>query len=1119
VSGNFQVDDTGVGGFYWNQGGGVNTTLSIGGNLIFNGGLVGFIGQTGSNGTLNISGDLVLTGGYFQIVEDVDGQVNVQGNVNISGSAIFDFSGVSAFADLNVYGNFTYTGGDILVSSFPSGGVGNLNFVGSSGVQTYTSSLVPLGEMNYYVSSLSVLRIPSGSFIAGGGTFTLDGTLEVGSTNSSGAMQTGFTAGNMRVTGVRTYNSSSTIVYAGSAAQFIGDGHPTSSGVNTTINNASGVSLIVGVPIIITTNLTLTSGNLNIGNGALTLNGNLSAGSNNISIGSGGSITISGSGSIGTFPFPSGAQSFTNFTLDNTNGVTFANATTITGLVTLTNGSLSFGGTTLILSGTFSPSGSGDLSPSNTSTLIINGSGAFGTPRINATNNTVGTFTFSRSVSGTATLVSTLNVANNFNLTNGTLTNSGLVMADGSTLTRNSNGALIGSPSIDIGQTYNVTYTGSTMTTGLELPTTASDMLRTLTINGGIVTLDKNIIVNGNVNLLSSTFDANGFNITMQANPGTWNKTTGTFIGGSGALIIAGNISITASSTPNFSNITANSGSTLTLPSGDMNIAGNLQLNAAGTFSNNNGTITLNGSGAQTIAGAGKNFNNITVNKGGGSVSITPSVNLIGILNIVSATTVQANGNLTLISTSDGASGNASIAKIPAGASVTGNVIVQRRMSGEGRIYRDISSPVQSATVQQIMNSGITVTGFSGSSFPCAGCATNGASMYSYNEAVTGPISNGYTAITAASQTLTTGKGYNVLVRNEVGPATMLLTGTINSGTIDFNSPSIISYTSTPDAGDGWNFVGNPYPASIDWDNGWTKGNIQGNMISIWDAGANQYKTWNGAVGTLGTGRIAQGQGFWFQASAAPTLSVTEDSKISATGAFYRKKETEIHYVELIIAGAGLEDRTYIQQVEGALLGFDAQDGTKLAWDGFNISSLTKDEKKRSLAINAVDRIITSGEIELSINNIVDGEYSVSMNSVGGFAGVKVSIRDNVTGITTDLSNGTKYSFSVTKNLQTKAVDRFVLVFGEAESDQRVVLFPNPIVDSRVAVRAISNAEPRGIVMDNMGKFVGTINWKQEVAGSKYWNGSMDMTSHTPGMYLVRVETIEGVDVIKFINK
>jgi hypothetical protein len=1107
-----------------------STNITIGGDLLVSGTQAFYLG---TSGTINVSvgrdfsvtSTNSLTGTNFATTATTTLTVARDFSMNAVGGKITLATTGSGI--MNLTGNFTLTNGVLATGS--GSPLSAVNFVGTSSTQTLvnTGATNISGPINFTVSALSTLKIAGTNFIGGTNatttSVTVSGVLQVGSVDTNGAIQTGLTAGNIRVGGARQFNSGSTVTYNGSAGQFIGNGHPTTIGVNTIIDNLAGVSLIVGVPVIITTNLTLTHGDLNIGDGALTLSGNLSAAlGTHITINTLGSITIDGSGSIGTFPFPAAAQAFTNFTLNNSNGVTFGTQVNIKGTLTLTDGSISFPATTLTLSGTFAASGSGNLSPSSSSTLAIGGTGAFGTLRINATNNTVGTFNFARGGSGTATLTTTLNVATAFNLTNGTLTNSGVQMANGSTLTRDSNGTLVGAP-IDAGQTYNVVYTGSTVTTGPELPTTVTDMLRDLTINGGPVTLSQNIIVHGNVLLQSNMFDAGGFNITMSpATSSTWTKSSGTFVGGAGVLIIGGNVTVVASGTPNFTNITTNSGSTFTLPASNINIAGDLNLNSSGTFTATGTTLTFNGSGLQTITGGGKMFNNITVNKTGGVVDLLPSIDLAGVLDIQSATTVQANGNLRLISTSDGASGNASISKIATGGSVTGSVIVQRRISSEGNVYRDLSSPVQAATIAQLQASGLAVTGISGTSAPCPGCVGDNPSMYFYNEPTAGSFSNGYTAMTSSAQTLTPGKGYNTFVRSAAGAITPAFTGTINAGNFTYTVPALISFTNTqPNPDDGWNLIGNPYPSTIDWNTGWSKTGVQGNTIWIWDGPTSSYKSWNGSSGSLPNGRIATGQGFWFQASTTPALQVTENSKTSTTGIFYREKIEPVHHIEVIFAGPNnIEDRTYIQQIEGSSLAFDSNDGTKFPYDGFTIATVASDDKKRRLGINAVGQIVTSGEFPLVMNNPPVGEYTVSKNALGDFAGVAVSLRDNYQNATIDLSDGSPYKFIVSDNEGSKDANRFVLVFGEvnAANETSVVLYPNPVGD-KANVRAISETKPSGIVLDNMGKALGALEWSQEAAGSKTWNSNFDISAQSAGIYLVKVEGSRGVDVVKFIKK
>ncbi|MGC4023584.1 MAG: hypothetical protein QM734_17330 [Cyclobacteriaceae bacterium] len=109
-----------------------------------------------------------------------------------------------------------------------------------------------------------------------------------------------------------------------------------------------------GTVLTIPGNLILTSGDLNIVSTStarsLTLNGNITANSNHITFsGANTSLTINGSGALGTFPFPSGVQTIKNLAVSRTSGsVTFGNDLTISGTLTLTNGTVTLGGTTSV---------------------------------------------------------------------------------------------------------------------------------------------------------------------------------------------------------------------------------------------------------------------------------------------------------------------------------------------------------------------------------------------------------------------------------------------------------------------------------------------------------------------------------------------------------------------------------------------------------------------------------------------------------------------------------------------------------------------------------------------------------------------------------------------------
>ncbi|GIV35642.1 MAG: hypothetical protein KatS3mg032_0021 [Cyclobacteriaceae bacterium] len=1006
-------------------------SLTVGRDLIIQNAASLGITQSGSF-TLTINRNLVVNStatNSLLFVSSGNVTVNVLGNVTKSntGNIVFCSGSSLATGTLNVAGNFTFSGGGITESNSNAASNGNINFNGSA-LQTFTGGGSFSNTINFTIAPSATVDLGTYS-LAGTGTFVLNGTLRVGSTDVGGAIQSGTTNGNIRVSGTRTYTSGSTIVYNGTGAQFIGNGHPATAGVNCTINNANGVTLAVNATI--GGNLTLTNGNLSVGNNVLTLGGNVSAGSNNIIVSSGSGLVINGSGALGTFPFPAGAQTFATLTLNRTSGsVTFANPVTITGAVTLNAGNLVFNNQTLELSGTLNSTG-GALSGNASSTLLITGSGDFGSLPFSSGGNTINTLTLNRS-SGTVTLNNTLTITNALNLVQGTLDNvNGLQLSNGATITRNPGGALTGDAVVQpSGDRYNVVYEGSgAMNTGVELPTVSDDHLGNLTINGGPVTLTQNIRVNGDVNLLNTTLNAGSFNIEMAGSPGIWNRQSGSFNPGTGTVTISGSISVQSpSGTPQFGNLTVNSGATFTALSGIMNILGNLQLDAGSTFNHNNGTLSFNGSSTQVLAGAGKVFNNINVNKSGGNLQLASTTNVRGALTVVSSTTIESDGNLVLQSSSDGTSGNARVGTLPAGASVTGNVTVQRFMTDEGRIYRYLTAPVSGFSVASLQ-SFVPVTGsFSGSS-TCSGCTSN-PSMYRYNETVSGAESQGWVPFPSSSNTeqLQTGVGYAVFVRDNIIPGNVRIdwSGPMHQGSISL--PVTYTNTGNPSA-DGWNLVGNPYPSSIDWDfaSGWTKTNISG-TIAVRDNGSGGiFRYWDGTTGSFANGEIATAQAFWVRTIASsPALTVNENAKTTATATFYRKQEDlPADVLEVVLNSGTLADFAYVRLREEALNELDEYDGPKLDNDIFDLFTYSSDSL--AMAINALQELDCSQPLVLGTKDLIAGSYSLSLHTSGIFEQYRITLYDNFTGRTEELAFGEEYLFDVTSDPKSKDVKRFYL--------------------------------------------------------------------------------------------
>jgi hypothetical protein len=414
VDGNFQIDDTGGAALIYNNAG-ANNNLSIGGDLISNGGAFAFVFGTGSPATLtliNSTSDIIIgSSGYIQFADDDDLTITCNGNFSIATGGTVDFSANSAVTSLDLFGNFTDAGGVYI-----NGNASTINFVGSS-LQTFTSATTPGGILNFDIGSGSIVAVTATSFFGGSGSFVLEagGELQVNSTNSLGAIQNGNATGNnIRVpTANRTYQSGSKIVYANlSIPQFMGNGQPATTGVDTEINS-SGVTLAVNATI--GGNLTLTAGNLTVGARTLTLNGLFTPNSNSLVVAATSNIIINGTGAFGTLK-TTGSTTINNLTFNRTStgNVTLGSNLTVGGTFTQTNGNLILNGNTFTLNGVYVHT-SGNIAVDAAATLAITGSGALGSPSLTGTD--LNTLTLNRS-GATLTTAAVITVTN-LNLTAG----------------------------------------------------------------------------------------------------------------------------------------------------------------------------------------------------------------------------------------------------------------------------------------------------------------------------------------------------------------------------------------------------------------------------------------------------------------------------------------------------------------------------------------------------------------------------------------------------------------------------------------------------------------------------------------------------------------------------
>lgn len=161
-------------------------------------------------------------------------------------------------------------------------------------------------------------------------------------------------------------------------------------------------------------------------------------------------------------------------------------------------------------------------------------------------------------------------------------------------------------------------------------------------------------------------------------------------------------------------------------------------------------------------------------------------------------------------------------------------------------------------------------------------------------------------SITGLDEQVVPGRGYFIYIFDGAGgpdseitgrgdqlPITISASGQENepSGTqavFDFNVSHTARQLYTEDS--GWNLVGNPFGAALDWDDlpAWSRTNMH-ESIYVWDPSANsgngEYRVWNGVTGSLGSGLIAPFQAFWVKAEDdGASLAVTADAKTTGSG-------------------------------------------------------------------------------------------------------------------------------------------------------------------------------------------------------------------------------------------
>ena len=473
-------------------------------------------------------------------------------------------------------------------------------------------------------------------------------------------------------------------------------------------------------------------------------------------------------------------------------------------------------------------------------------------------------------------------------------------------------------------------------------------------------------------------------------------------------------------------------------------------------------------------------------------------------------TEFSSSGNLKVISTSDGTSGNASIGELPAGASITGDVHVQRYISGEGIIWRYLSSPVTNATIADWQDD-FPITGSFDDPSTGPGINSSTPSVYYYGESGSGVDKQlGWLVYPilglAQDNPILPGAGYTALMLNGIDATVVEVSGPINQGAFSFN----ISF-----AGSGWNLIGNPYPATLDWsiDAGWSRSNVANAIYMRNNENGNSNSivaSFVDGVGTNGgTGLIATAQAFWVKAIGNnPGLQLNERAKTTSTGAYLRKGSPD-NLFRITLETANQADETVVRFNRNATNEFDPElDALKFPNGGINVSTYL--DPDQPMAINALPLPEDSTSLYLELTNTGVSEYRLIFSEMAKLnSAYSLKLLDHYQDSVIQIKDSTLYSFSINQDVASFQ-DRFQLMILLAPNltypstrGPNIVAYPNPVRDYLEILLPDTGFENYRVSISNSS---GQRIYQSPSRGTAQ-NFQLDFSKYASGIYFVQISS------------
>ncbi|RZK24537.1 MAG: T9SS type A sorting domain-containing protein [Hymenobacter sp.] len=491
-----------------------------------------------------------------------------------------------------------------------------------------------------------------------------------------------------------------------------------------------------------------------------------------------------------------------------------------------------------------------------------------------------------------------------------------------------------------------------------------------------------------------------------------------------------------------------------------------------------------------------------------------------------------ATGLLTMLSTPTVTSFTVPAAVDNQGGVVIGPVTVQRAIDNSlnpGLGYRHYSSPVNNTTVRDLTTATFTpniTAGFTYNTSPTPPTTTPFPTVYAYNQrrvnrTNTSPnFDKGFFVPSTLDTFLVRGRGYAV---NLDGSQLVDFVGPLNNGDIPVSMER--NATGTLNSGDaGWQFLGNPYPAPLDYSRvvAADRPGLEASIYVFRSTGqyTGMYRAYTNGMG--GNPVIPIGQGFFARLATAGSTATfmfrNSQRLITSDGTTFQRPTADVRpQVELTLNESGntaAQDYLNVYFQSGSTAGLDAEyDAVKLPnSNGLNLSSLTA--SGQALSIDGRPAPVGQLTVPLQVFAPVSGSYTLNAAKLLNMNGLRPYLRDIQQGALIDLTQQPSYTFALNA---TNFNARFELVFSAqplaavapAAVAQQVALYPSPAENAAFVElpATLGSQAVAATLTDALGRAVRTATLPAQGAAAHQIN----LAGLSSGIYLLRLDTSAGV--------